>query len=269
MYSLPFDEDPFSSFGDLEPSEQAGVICSLFEDSLDKENLFRELSEFLALDGRRGLIRYLSMSRAQADGQPPKMVDANGVSLNSRQLTVTDRKSILYLSHFAHPKASRDELAAIFGISRQRVSQVLGARGRSQTDQKLLDLFNRNRPAELRDHWRVEVHVEQLNDFREGRIAASAVTPRHMTPPAVGRWKAYGRSFEVYERDRLFYFRIDASDEEESNPRASAQEALDDCFAACREEAWANSSGDPNEWFATYNEDPFGPANKSNLIRVA
>ena len=66
-----------------------------------------------------------------------------------------------------------------------------------------------------------------------------------------------------------FYFRIDASDEEESNPRASAQEALDDCFAACREEAWADSSGDPNEWFAAFKEDPFGPAHKSNLIRVA
>jgi hypothetical protein len=266
---MTFDEDPFSSFADLEPSEQVGVICSLFEDSLDKENLFRELSEFMALDDRRGLIRYLSMSHVQANGQPPKMVDANGVSVNSRQLTLTDRKSILYLSHFAHPKPSRDELAAIFGISRQRVSQVLGARGRSQTDQKLLDLFNRTKPAELRHRWRVEAHVEQLNDFREGRIAAFPVTPRHVTPPAVGRWKAYGRSFEVYERDRLFYFRIEASDEDESNPRASAQEALDDCFAACRDEAWAHSSGDPNEWFTTYKEDPFGPANKSDLIRVA
>ena len=64
-------------------------------------------------------------------------------------------------------------------------------------------------------------------------------------------------------------FRIDAPDEEESNPRASAQQALDECFAACREEAWADSSGDPNEWFAAFKEDPFGPAHKSNLIRVA
>jgi hypothetical protein len=266
---MTLDEDPFSSFVDLEPSEQAGVICSLFEDSLEKENLFRELSEFMPLDDRRGLIRYLSMSRVHANGQRSKTVDANGVSVNPRQLTGTDRKSILYLSHFAHPRPSRDEIAAIFGVSRQRVSQVLGARGHSQTDQQLVDLFNRTKPAELRDHWRVEAHVEQLNDFREGRIAASPVTPRHMTPPPVGRWKAYGRSFEVCERDRLFYFRIDASDEEESNPRASAQEALDDCFAACREEAWADSSGDPNEWFAAFKEDPFGPAHKSNLIRVA
>jgi hypothetical protein len=265
---MAFDEDPFSSFGDLEPCEQAGVICSLFEDSLDKKNLFRELSELIALDDRRGLVRYLSMSYARAGGQPSKMVGANGVSVNSRQLTLADRKSILYLSHFAQPKASRDELAAIFGISRQRVSQVLGARGHSQADQKLVDLFNRTQPAELRDHWRVEAHVQQLDDFREGRIAASPVTPRHMTPSAIGRWEAYGRSFAVYERDRLFYFRIEAADEEESNARASAQQALDDCFAACRKDAWANSSGDPNEWFATYKEDPLGPANKPNQIRV-
>ena len=264
-----FEEDPFSSFADLEVNEQAGVICSLFEDSLDKENLFREVSEFMPPVDRRGLIRYLSIGSVHANGQPSKTVDANGVSVNSRQLTLADRKSIHYLSHFAHPKPSRDEIAVIFGISRQRVSQVLGARGHSQTDQKLIDLFNRTKPAELRDHWRVEAHVEQLNDFRAGRIAASPVTPRHMTPPAVGRWKAYDRSFEVCERDRLFYFLIEAPNEEESNPRASAQQALDECFAACREEAWANSSGDPNEWFATYKEDPFGPANKSNLIRVA
>jgi hypothetical protein len=66
----------------------------------------------------------------------------------------------------------------------------------------------------------------------------------------------------------LFYFLIDAHDEEESNARASAQLALDDGFAACRAEAWANSSGDRNEWLATYREDATGPANKANLRAV-
>ena len=187
---------------------------------------------------------------------------------NARRLTLSDRKSILYLSHYADPKGSRDEMAAIFGISRQRVSQIVGAIGCSAADQKLIDLFNRTTPDELRNGWRVEAHVQQLNDFREGLIAARPVTPRHMTPSAVGRWSAYGRSFAVYERDRLFYFLIDAPDEEESNARASAQQALDDCFAACRNEAWANSSGDRNEWVATYREDPLGPANKANLRAV-
>jgi hypothetical protein len=187
---------------------------------------------------------------------------------NARRLTLTDRKSILYLSHYADPKGSRDEMAAIFGISRQRVSQIIGAIGCSTADQKLIDLFTRTTPEDLRNGWRVEAHVQQLNDFRAGRILAHPVTPRHMTPSAVGRWSAYGRPFAIYERDRLFYFLIDAPDEEESNARASAQQALDDCFAACRKDAWANSSGEPNEWSATYKEDPFGPANKANLRAV-
>ena len=193
------------------------------------------------------------------------MLDATGVSANARRLTLTDRKSILYLSHYADPKGSRDEMAAIFGISRQRVSQIVGVIGCSTADQKLIELFNRTTPEDLRNGWRVDAHVEQLRNFREGLIAARPVSPRHITPPAVGRWSAYGRSFAVYERDRLFYFLIDAADEEESNARASAQQALDDCFAACREEAWAYSSGDRNEWLAAYREDPLGPANKANL----
>ena len=57
------------------------------------------------------------------------------------------------------------------------------------------------------------------------------------------RWSAYGYQFEIRERDRLYYFRIDAPDEDKSNPRNSAKQALDDCFAICRELAWANSSG--------------------------
>ncbi len=159
-------------------------------------------------------------------------------------------------------------MAAIFGVSRQRVSQIIGAIGCSTADQKLIDLFIRTIPEHLRNGWRVEAHVQQLNDFRAGRIVGRPVTPRHMTPSAVGRWSAYGRSFAVYERDRLFYFLIDAPDEEELNARASAQQALDDCFAACREEAWAYSSGDRNEWLAAYREDPLGPANKANLRAV-
>ncbi len=91
---------------------------------------------------------------------------------NARRLTLSDRKSILYLSHYADPKGSRDEMAAIFGISRQRVSQIVGAVGCSAADQKLIDLFNRTTPDELRNGWRVEAHVEQLNDFREGLIAS-------------------------------------------------------------------------------------------------
>jgi hypothetical protein len=90
-----------------------------------------------------------------------------------------------------------------------------------------------------------------------------------MKPSALGRWTAYGRSFEIYGRDGLFYFLIDLPDELESEPRASAQKALDDCFAACREDAWANSNGDPSEWRALYREDPFGPAAPANLTRAS
>jgi hypothetical protein len=90
-----------------------------------------------------------------------------------------------------------------------------------------------------------------------------------MKPLALGCWAAYGRSFEVYERDGLFYFLIGLPDELESEPRASAQKALDDCLAACREDAWANSNGDPDQWLALYKEDPFGPAALANLTRTS
>ena len=53
-----------------------------------------------------------------------------------------------------------------------------------------------------------------------------------------------------------------------SNPRNSAKQALDDCFAICRELAWANSNGSHNEWELLYKEDPTGPANSKNLFRV-
>jgi hypothetical protein len=133
----------------------------------------------------------------------------------------------------------------------------------------LLSQFARAKPFELKDHWRVESHIERLRQFRAGRIAAAPLILRHMTPSAIGRWRAYGYTFEVYERDGLFYFLIDAPGEEESEPRASAQKALDDCFAACREDAWANSSGDRDEWLALYKEDPFGPAALANLVRTS
>jgi hypothetical protein len=90
-----------------------------------------------------------------------------------------------------------------------------------------------------------------------------------MTPSAIGHWVAYGRSFEVYECDGLFYFLIDLPDELESEPRASAQKARDDCLAVCREDAWANSSGDRDEWLALYKEHPFGPAAPANLVRTS
>jgi hypothetical protein len=198
----------------------------------------------------------------------PKRVDKDGIIRNPRRLTVLDRKSILYLSAYADPKASRDELAAIFCVSRQRVSQIVGAIGHSSVDAALLGQFARAKPFELKDHWRVESHIERLRQFRAGRITPSPVIQRHMKPLALGHWAAYGRAFEVYERDGLFYFLIDLPDELESEPRASAKKALDDCFAACREDAWANSNGDPDAWLALYKEDPLGPAAPANLKRA-
>jgi hypothetical protein len=202
--------------------------------------------------------------------KPPKPVDERGIGYNSPQLTLIDRKSILYLSQFADPKASRVELAAIFGVSRQRISQIVGAHGGSKADADLLHQFRNTGPVDLRNHWRVEAHMQALTDFREGRIAANPLKLRHMTGDVnpLGRWSAYGNPFEIREREGLYYFRIDAADEDESNPRNSAKQALDDCFAICRQVAWANSSGSDNEWGLIYKEDPTGPANLENLIRV-
>ena len=257
-----FTHEPSGERPDAEP-RFVGPFERIGAPQLSKPTLHvLSLIDTLSAADRADVLKHLTSKRR------PQMLDATGVSANARRLTLTDRKSILYLSHYADPKGSRDEMAAIFGISRQRVSQIVGAIGCSTADQKLIELFNRTTPEDLRNGWRVEAHVEQLRNFREELIAARPVSPRHMTPPAVGRWSAYGRSFAVYERDRSFYFLIDAPDEEESNARTSAQQALDDCFAACRKEAWAYSSGDRNEWLATYREDPLGPANKSNLCAV-
>jgi hypothetical protein len=88
--------------------------------------------ELLSVGERKRLAGFLH----SLDG--PKPVDEDGIIRNPRRLTVLDRKSILYLSAFADPRASRDELAAIFGVSRQRVSQITGAIGHSSVDADLL-----------------------------------------------------------------------------------------------------------------------------------
>jgi hypothetical protein len=94
-------------------------------------------------------------------------------------------------------------------------------------------------------------------------------TRQHAEPADLaGRWSAYGYTFAIYERDGLFYFLIEAPGEDESEPRNSARQALDDCASACREEAWANSNGDPAWWRERYREDPLGRMNLKNVIRA-
>ena len=164
-------------------------------------------------------------------------------------------RSILYLSFYADPPAGRTELAEIFGVSQQRISQILGAHKNSALDRRLLAQFRAATPQELRDHWKVQADLDLLDRYRAGKLAAFPPTPRFFQSSAdkepaepadlTGRWSAYGYTFAIYERDGLFHFLIDAPGEEESEPRNSAKQALDDCAAACREEAWANSSGDP------------------------
>ena len=245
-------EDPFIYFGELDAPEQAGVILALFEAAKDRPAFIREFASVLP-----GIVT------------PPKPVDANGLVRNLRQLTLIDRKSILYMTQFADPKAGRTELAAIFGISQQRISQIIGAHGGSKADADLLRQFRNASAEQLRDCWRVEADMQTLAEYRAGRRAASPLRPRNMTREnPLGRWSAYGYQFEICERSRLYYFRIDAPDEDESNPRNSAKQALDDCFAICRELAWANSNGSHNEWELLYKEDPTGPANSKNLIRL-
>lgn len=254
--SKPFDyppEDPFIYFGELDAPEQAGVILALFEAAKDRPTFIRELASVLP-----GIVT------------PPKVVDENGLVRNSRQLTLIDRKSILYMTQFADPKASRTELAAIFGVSQQRISQIIGAHGGSKADADLLRQFKNSSAEQLRDRWRVEADMRRLSDHRAGSIAVNPLKPRHMTRDVspLGRWSAYGYQFEIREREGLYYFRIDAPDEEESNPRNSAKQALDDCFAICRELGWANSSGSLNAWNLAYREDPTEAANPKNLFRV-
>jgi hypothetical protein len=256
-------EDPFIYFGELDPSEQGDVILALSEACSDKRSLIRQLVASRPPRERRELRH--SLSSLYPAG-------TNGLPYNSRVLNPVQRRSILYLSLHADPPAGRTELASLFGVGQQRVSQILGAHGCSRTDKQLLDQFRAATPEELRDHWKVQADLDRLLEYRAGKRTASPLTPRFMQPaePAdlAGRWSAYGRSFAVYERDRLFYFLIDAPDEEESGPRNSARQALDECAAACRDEAWANSNGDPAWWRERYREDPLQRMNLKNVIRV-
>jgi hypothetical protein len=218
----------------------------------------------LSAEDRASLLGYLHSLRA------PKAVDEKGQTRNPRRLTLIDRRSILYLSKFAEPKATPTELAAIFGVSQQRVSQILGARGHKSPDAALINAFNNTRPSDLRDGWLNLADLERLNSFRAGKIAESPVSPRNMTSAAdpLGRWSAYGYTFSVFERDGLFYFVIDGDEGDESKPRNSASQALADCIRFCRDDAWTNSDGNPNSWSLLYGEDPFAPAKSANAVRI-
>jgi hypothetical protein len=256
-------EDPFIYFSELGPSEQTDVILGLSEACRDKGTLIRQLARSL-LPSERREIRH-SLSRLNPAG-------TNGLSYNPRVLNPVQRRSILYLSLCADPPAGRTELAEIFGVSQQRISQILGAHKNSSVDRDLLDKFRAAPPEELRDHWKVQADLDRLREYRAGKLAASPLTPRFMQrlQPAdlTGRWRAYGYIFTIYERSGLHYFRIDAPGEQESEPRNSAKQALDDCAAACRQEAWANSNGDPALWRELYREDPFSGMNPKNIIRA-
>jgi hypothetical protein len=136
----PFGEQPAAEPRFVGQFERIGAL-RLSEPVLHVLSLIDALSA----EDRADVIKHLTSKRR------PQMLDTTGVGVNARRLTLTDRKSILYLSHYADPKGSRDEMAAIFGISRQRVSQIVGAIGCSRADQKLIDLFNRTTPEDLRN----------------------------------------------------------------------------------------------------------------------
>jgi hypothetical protein len=262
-------EDPFIYYGELDAAEQADVILALSEGCRDKGILIRQLVGSLPPRERREVRHSLSSLN------PPR---ANGLLSNQRVLNPIKNRSILYLSSYADPPAKRTELAEIFGVSQQRISQILGAHKNSAVDRGLLAQFRAATPQELRDQWKVQADLDRLDRYRAGKVAASPLTPRffqsttgeQLAEPAdpTGRWSAYGYTFAVYERDALFHFLIDAPGEEESEPRNSAKQALEDCAAACREEAWANSSGDFALWRELYREDPLRGMNMKNIIRA-
>jgi hypothetical protein len=256
-------EDPFIYYSELEPSEQTDVILALSDSCRDKGALILQMVGSLPPRERRELRHSLSCLH------PP---GTNGLPYNPRVLNPVKNRSILYLSFYADPPAGRTELASIFGVGQQRVSQILGAHKNSSIDRDLLDKFRAATPEELRDHWKVQADLDRLREYRAGKLAVSPLTPRFMQRPEptdlTGRWRAYGYTFTIYERDGLHYFRIDAPGEDESEPRNSAKQALDDCAAACRQEAWANSNGDPALWRERYREDPLGRINMKNVIRV-
>ena len=260
LFDYPL-EDPFIYFGELDPSEQAGVILALSEACRDKGTLIRQLAGSLLPSERREIRHSLS-------GRNP--AGTNGLPCNPRVLNPVQRRSILYLSLCADPPAGRTELGEIFGVSQQRVSQILGAHKNSSVDRDLLDKFRAATPEELRDHWKVQADLDRLREYRAGKLAASPLTLRFIQraepTDLAGCWRAYGYTFTIYERNGLHYFRIDAPDEQESEPRNSAKQAFDDCAAACRQEAWANSNGDPAQWRELYLEDPFSGMNPKNII---
>jgi hypothetical protein len=263
----PFEyprEDPFIYYRELDPFEQTDVILALSEPCSDKRSLIRQLVASLPPRERREVRHSLSCHN------PP---GTKGLPYNQRVLNPVHRRSILYLSFYADPPAGRTELSELFGVSQQRISQILGAHKNSSVDRDLLAQFRAATPEELRDNWKVQADLDRLRESRAGGRAASRPSPRFMerAEPAdlTRRWGAYGYIFAVYERDGLYYFLIDAPDEEESEPRSSAKcQAFDDCAAACREEAWANSNGDPALWRERYREDALGRMNIKNVVRV-
>ncbi len=263
-------EDPFIYYGELDASEQADVILALSEACRDKSNLIRQLVGSLPPRERRE-VRH-SLSYLYRPG-------TNGLLSNQRVLNPIKNRSILYLSFYAEPPAMRTELAEMFGVSQQRISQIMGAHKSSTVDRSLLAQFRAATPQELRDLWKVQADLDLLDQYRAGKRTVFALPPRFVhssagdkeraeTTDLTGRWSAYGYTFVIYERDALFHFLIDAPGEEESEPRNSAKQALDDCAAACREEAWTNSNGDSALWRELYREDPLRGMNMKNIIRA-
>jgi hypothetical protein len=177
-------EDPFIYFGALDPPGQHVVIAKLAASAKDRSSLIHELIEvFPEFIQRR------------------KPVDERGISYNSPQLTLIDRKSILYMTQFADPKASRTELAAKFCVSRQRISQIIGAHGGSTGDAGLLRQFKNTGDEQLRDCWRVEADMQALAEYRAGRRAASPLRPRNMTREVISARGTAGG--DVYQTLRI------------------------------------------------------------------
>jgi hypothetical protein len=84
----------------------------------------------------------------------------------------------------------------------------------------------------------------------------------------LGRWDAYGYQFDVFERDRLFYFLIDGLSEGAwSKPRNSAGHARDDAISVARENA--QYSTPKIEWGLKFDgEDYEGPLKAGNARRI-
>jgi hypothetical protein len=152
-------EDPFIYFSELEPSEQTDVILALSGACRDKGALIRQLAGSLLPSARREIRHSLSYLN------PP---GTNGLPCNPRVLNPVQRRSILYLSLCADPPGGRTELAEIFGVSQQRISQILGAHKNSSVDRDLLDKFRAATPQELRDHWKVQADLDRLREYRAG-----------------------------------------------------------------------------------------------------